>query len=173
VSGVPPTEQEEVADVSDSDYERLMLERRCVHCDAEAQGGFYTGRTYLHALQKHRGEEAVRLARKVEPFFWGDADIIRVRLCGACAAELGLEEPPHVESADDSLPTSEPERGRARGARRGRGPFGREHRDGSRKMRVCIFHLPLVIALAASHAGAQSLPCVPCDAGRQTNTSTP
>lgn len=138
--------------MSEADYERLMLERRCVHCDAEATGGLYTGRAYLLALLRHRGEEAVRLARKVEPFFWGDADIVRMRLCGACADELALGEPPQDESADDAAHSSEQAHAHARRSRRG--AVARQRGGGGRKMRVSLLHLPLALAVAAAQTFA-------------------
>lgn len=73
-----------------SDWETRALERRCVHCCRESQGTAYTGQDYLRGLQGLKGDEAVRLARLVGPFFWSDADMISVRLCDDCRARLGL-----------------------------------------------------------------------------------
>lgn len=75
-----------------SDWEARALERRCSHCSRESPGKVYPGREYLRVLQVLRGDEAERLAHKVEPFFWSDADVIHVRLCEDCAARLGFGE---------------------------------------------------------------------------------
>jgi hypothetical protein len=112
--------------MSAAGYERLALERRCAHCERDADGGLYPGRAYLRALQRHRGDEAVRLARHVEPFFWGDADIIRVRLCRPCAEELGIEESPRDGGGEEAPRASPPERGRRRVAGRGRRQIDRQ-----------------------------------------------
>ena len=72
------------------DWEARALERHCVHCRRESEGTVYPGRDYLRRLQVLRGDEALRMARRVEPFFWSDADMIHVRLCDECAAVLGI-----------------------------------------------------------------------------------
>lgn len=74
-----------------SDWKTGTLERRCVHCSRESMGKVYSGRDYLRVLQGLRGDEAERLAHKVEPFFWSDADMMRVRLCDDCVANHGIE----------------------------------------------------------------------------------
>lgn len=74
-----------------SDWETGALERRCVHCSREPSGKVYSGQDYLRVLQRLRGDEAESLAHKVEPFFWSDADMMRVRLCDECVASLGIE----------------------------------------------------------------------------------
>lgn len=76
--------------VTDSDWETRAFERHCTHCSRETQGETYAGRDYLRRLESLRGDEAMRLARKVEPFFWSDADLMHVRLCDACATALGF-----------------------------------------------------------------------------------
>ena len=73
------------------DWETGALERRCVHCSRESSGNVYSGQDYLRVLQGLRGDEAERLAHKVEPFFWSDADMVHVRLCDDCVASLGVE----------------------------------------------------------------------------------
>ncbi len=73
------------------DWETRALERRCVHCSRASQGTVYTGLDYLRIVQRLRGEEAMRLARLVGPFFWSDADMMHVRLCAECIARLGIE----------------------------------------------------------------------------------
>jgi hypothetical protein len=78
---------------SDADWETGALERRCVHCSGESRGEVYSGREYLRVLQRLKGDEAERQAHKVEPFFWSDADLLRVRLCDECAEHLGLRKP--------------------------------------------------------------------------------
>ena len=69
-------------------------ERRCAHCSGGSLGAFYAGGDYLRALQNLRGGEATRLARHVEPFFWSDAEVMHIKLCEGCAAELGLDAGP-------------------------------------------------------------------------------
>ena len=54
---------------SDADWETRALERRCVHCNGESAGAVYSGRDYLRALQRLKGDEAEWQAHKVEPFF--------------------------------------------------------------------------------------------------------
>ncbi|HYY97905.1 MAG TPA: hypothetical protein VE642_04895 [Pyrinomonadaceae bacterium] len=70
------------------DWQARALERHCTHCRRESEGKVYSGQDYLRALQGMRGDVAERLAHKVEPFFWSDADMIHVRLCDDCAARL-------------------------------------------------------------------------------------
>ncbi len=67
-----------------------IRERECLHRQAGAPGDFYSGVLYVQALQKLRSDAAVRAARKIGPFFWSDAPLIRVWLCDACARETGL-----------------------------------------------------------------------------------
>ena len=45
-----------------------------------------------HILEASDGEQAVRAAARVTPFFWADAAHIHVWLCRDCADELGLTE---------------------------------------------------------------------------------
>lgn len=66
------------------------VERQCVHFKESGDGLPYDGEAYLKKLQHMKGSSAVRLARKVEPFFWSDARKVRVWLCDVCAAEAGL-----------------------------------------------------------------------------------
>ena len=73
-----------------SEWGARALERHCVHCSRETQGTAYAGRDYLRGLQLLRGGEAMSMARRVEPFFWSDADMISVRLCEDCRALLKL-----------------------------------------------------------------------------------
>jgi hypothetical protein len=142
-----------MVDMSATGYESLALERRCVHCEADADGGLYPGRDYLRALQRHRGDEALRLARHVEPFFWGDADIIRVRLCRSCADELGIEESPPDGSACDTPPAA----GRGRGAKSGRRLIDRQ-RGHRRRTRISLLHSPLVRVARRGPAQASASP---------------
>lgn len=78
---------------SGDEWQARALERRCAHYSRDSQGTVYSGADYLRVLQGLRGDEAERLAHKVEPFFWSDADMIHVRLCRDCAARLHVEEP--------------------------------------------------------------------------------
>lgn len=75
----------------DSDWETQLPERRCTHCNGESPGTLYPAGDYLRGLQRLRENEAMRLARMVEPFFWSDADMLNVRLCDECAARLRIE----------------------------------------------------------------------------------
>lgn len=86
-----------------SDWGARALERHCTHCSRESTGTTYNGLDYLGRLQVLRGGEAMSMARKVEPFFWADADMISVCLCDDCRAGLGLRaeaEEPSFVSAD-------------------------------------------------------------------------
>lgn len=65
-------------------------ERECVHRGKNAQGGFYSGTSYIKALQRLSGSDAMKMAGKVGAFFWADAPKTRVWLCEDCAAEVGL-----------------------------------------------------------------------------------
>lgn len=79
-----------VLTASVSDWEARAHERCCVHVCSVSQGTVYNGQNYLRGLQHLRESEAMRLGRAVGPFFWSDADMIRVRLCDDCRARLGL-----------------------------------------------------------------------------------
>lgn len=76
----------------EAEAESFRRDRRCSHT---ARGGeaarAYPGEVYLRALQSLKGSDAARAARNVEPFFWADAKVVRVWLCGECAAPLGLD----------------------------------------------------------------------------------
>jgi hypothetical protein len=72
------------------DWETGALERHCSHCSRESPGEVYSGRDYLSALQRLKGEAAELQGHKMEPFFWSDADLMHVRLCKECVAHLGL-----------------------------------------------------------------------------------
>lgn len=65
-------------------------ERHCVHYAEGSAGDFYTGRSYVAALQRLKGSNALRLSRRVEPFFWEDAHLVKVWLCRGCSEEFGL-----------------------------------------------------------------------------------
>ncbi len=54
------------------------------------EGNFISGKNYVAALQRLKGESAQRMARKVGAFFWRDAPNIKVWLCRECEAELKL-----------------------------------------------------------------------------------
>ncbi len=67
--------------------------RRPCACSHQGQGrrwAVYRGEQFVAALQRLRGDAALRLARKVEPFFWADAGKVEVWLCEECAAEARL-----------------------------------------------------------------------------------
>ena len=75
---------------------QFFFERECVHRDGGADGDFYHGTFYVQALQRLQGDEAVKMAGKVAPFFWVDAPKVRVWLCQQCAAELHINEAPRA-----------------------------------------------------------------------------
>jgi hypothetical protein len=88
------------------DWETRALERRCAHCRGESPGRVYSGQDYVRVLQGLRGDEALRLARLVGPFFWSDADMMHVRLCDDCRAALGIDKaggPPSSSASVDCL----------------------------------------------------------------------
>jgi hypothetical protein len=66
------------------------IERQCAHFKEGSDGLPYDGELYLKALQLMKGSAAAGLARRVKPFFWSDAQKVRVWLCAGCAAEAGL-----------------------------------------------------------------------------------
>lgn len=70
--------------------EYRVRERECCHRRQAAQGRVYAGEQFVHALNRLRGEAAMRMARKVEPFFWADAPRLTVWLCEDCALDAGL-----------------------------------------------------------------------------------
>lgn len=70
-------------------------DRRCTHYADGVPLEPYTGEVFLRALQRLKGSEAARAARSVEPFFWSDAKVVRVWLCGDCSARLGLRRDEH------------------------------------------------------------------------------
>ena len=65
-------------------------ERECLHRSSGRDGAFYPGEQFVAALYRLRGEAGLRLARKVQPFFWADADLLSVWLCAECSREAGL-----------------------------------------------------------------------------------
>lgn len=65
-------------------------ERECLHRRQGAKGTFHPGEVYVRSLQRLRSQAALKAARKVEPFFWADASLIKVWLCSECADEVGL-----------------------------------------------------------------------------------
>jgi hypothetical protein len=69
---------------------QAVRERHCAHHLKGADGEAYSGKSYVAALQRLKGSEAMDAARHVEPFFWSDAPLMTVWLCGACADALGL-----------------------------------------------------------------------------------
>ncbi|MDT5294714.1 MAG: hypothetical protein QOJ76_1594 [Acidobacteriota bacterium] len=69
---------------------QAVRERHCAHHLGGAAGEPYGGKSYVAALQRLKGSEAMEAARYVEPFFWSDAPLVTVWLCGDCAAALGL-----------------------------------------------------------------------------------
>lgn len=73
--------------------DRSLRERECVHRPSGVPGSFYRGQEFVSALYRLRGDAAVKLARKVQPFFWSDADLLSVWLCADCSKDAGLAHP--------------------------------------------------------------------------------
>jgi hypothetical protein len=73
-------------------------ERYCIHYRAQPPGNYYTGTEYVAALERLRGNAAMRAASNVEAFFWRDAAVINVWLCHECANVVGLETGPAYRS---------------------------------------------------------------------------
>ncbi len=70
--------------------EPVKRDRACTHFTQGAAGQSYGGEEFIRSLQRLRGDAAMRMARRVESFFWSDARHIRVWLCRDCAAEMRL-----------------------------------------------------------------------------------
>lgn len=78
---------------------KAYRERDCIHRDQGVEGDFYRGLRYIKAIQRLPPNEAVEMARRVEPFYWSDAENIVVWLCHDCAKILRLlEKPPTFAS---------------------------------------------------------------------------
>ena len=73
-----------------ADNKWTVNERECIHRGEQVQGDYYTGTSYVKALQRLPGTEAMKMASKVGAFFWADAAKTKVWLCRECAAELEL-----------------------------------------------------------------------------------
>lgn len=76
--------------MGDKSPNHSLHERECLHRAAGSVGTFYPGDQFISALQRLRGEAGLRMARKVQPFFWADAPLLSVWLCAECAVEAGL-----------------------------------------------------------------------------------
>lgn len=72
------------------DNKWTVNERECIHRGEHVEGDFYTGTSYVNALQRLSGSDAMKMAGKVGAFFWADASKIKVWLCRDCATELDL-----------------------------------------------------------------------------------
>lgn len=70
--------------------DHTLRERECLHRRPGLSGRFYRGDEFVSALYRLRGDAAMRVARKVQPFFWSDADLLSVWLCADCSGEVGL-----------------------------------------------------------------------------------
>ncbi|MDT5157403.1 MAG: hypothetical protein QOH51_1760 [Acidobacteriota bacterium] len=70
---------------------QAVRERHCIHHLKGETGESFGGKSYVAALQRLKGSEAMSAARNVEPFFWSDASLMKVWLCGVCAEALGLK----------------------------------------------------------------------------------
>ena len=73
-------------------------ERYCIHHRAQPPGNYYTGTEYVAALERLKGNAAMKAASNVEAFFWRDAAVINVWLCHGCADVVGLETGPAYRS---------------------------------------------------------------------------
>ena len=68
--------------------EQSFRERECVHRQADAEGEFYLGASYVQSLMRLRAAAAAEFANRVTSFFWSDAQQIVVWLCRDCASRL-------------------------------------------------------------------------------------
>ena len=75
---------------------QVVFERECVHREVAADGEFFNGVFFVQALQRLQADEALRVSRKVTPFFWNDAPSVLVWLCRECSAELHLGDAPRA-----------------------------------------------------------------------------
>jgi hypothetical protein len=73
-----------------AELKSIINERECIHRGKQVEGEFYTGLSYVKALQRLSGNAAMTMAGKVGAFFWADAAKIKVWLCSDCANEIGL-----------------------------------------------------------------------------------
>jgi len=71
-----------------SENELIAHERECIHRRTGARGDYYSGESYVEALKRLRGEQAVKMANKVGTFFWADASRTKVWLCVDCVEEI-------------------------------------------------------------------------------------
>ena len=85
----------------------VFHERECIHRESGALGEYYSGESYIQALQLLRAKRAVGIASKVEPFFWMDAPRTRVWLCLECGVETGLRKRPEDEQNQRSFKAEE------------------------------------------------------------------
>lgn len=74
---------------------QFFFERECIHRD-QAEGDFYNGVFFVQALQRLQSADAMKMARKVTPFYWVDAPLVLVWLCRECAAELHISDAPRA-----------------------------------------------------------------------------
>ena len=75
---------------------QFFYERECVHRDRGAEGDAYNGMFFVQALQRLQGNDAVKIAAKVGPFYWVDAPRVIVWLCKECASELHISDAPRA-----------------------------------------------------------------------------
>ena len=75
---------------------QVVFERECIHREEAADGDFFNGVFFVQALQRLRADQALKVAHKVTPFFWTDAQRVLVWLCRECATELHLGEAPRA-----------------------------------------------------------------------------
>jgi hypothetical protein len=73
-------------------------ERYCLHYRTRPPGNYYKGTEYVAALERLKGDAAMKVARNVEAFFWRDASAIKVWLCHGCADVVGLETDPAYQA---------------------------------------------------------------------------
>jgi hypothetical protein len=73
---------------------QVFRERECIHRDKSAEGEFYNGSFYVKALQRLPVDRAMQVAKRVDSFFWADAEHMLVWLCAECADDLSLSDSP-------------------------------------------------------------------------------
>jgi hypothetical protein len=75
---------------------QFMFERECIHREDGTDGDQYNGMFFVQALQRLQTSDAMKMARKVTPFYWVDAPRVVVWLCRECASELHISDAPRA-----------------------------------------------------------------------------
>jgi hypothetical protein len=75
---------------------QFFYERECVHREGGVEADAYNGMFFVKALQRLQGNDALKIAQKVGPFYWVDAPRVIVWLCKECATELHISDAPRA-----------------------------------------------------------------------------